>query len=119
MKKLFSFLLLLSMLLLGTSCGSRYHQPDVRAKRKLSIYPDYTNVTLPWNIAPTNFEILHKGEAYQTEIGIVGRDAEILVQSAQPTVEIDETAWHQLLKTAAGQAIFFRISVKEAGKWVV
>ena len=119
MKKLFSFLLLLSMLLLGTSCGSRYHQPDAHAKRKLSIYPDYANVTLPWNIAPTNFEILHKGEAYQTEIGIIGRDAEILVQSAQPTVEIDETAWHQLLKMAAGQAIFFRISVKEAGKWVV
>ena len=119
MKKLFSFLLLLSMLLLGTSCGSRYHQPDVHAKRQLSIYPDYANVTLPWNIAPTNFEILHKGEAYQTEIGIVGRDAGILVQSAQPTVGIDETAWHQLLKTAAGQAIFFRISVKEAGKWVV
>jgi len=52
------------------------------------------------------FEILHKGEAYQTEIGIVGRDAGILVQSAQPTVEIDETAWHQLLKTAAGEALF-------------
>ena len=87
MKKLFSFLLFLSMLLLGTSCGSRYHQPDVRAKRKLSIYPDYTNVTLPWNIAPTNFEILHKGEAYQTEIGIVGRGAEIWCNRLNPQLK--------------------------------
>ena len=51
------FQLLAVAMLLMTSCG---HHPDVPSEASASselpaIFPDYCNVTVPYNIAPLNF----------------------------------------------------------------
>lgn len=43
------------------ACNSGYKRPDVLAKTQPHIYPDYAGVTLPCNIAPTNFRIEQTG----------------------------------------------------------
>ena len=58
---IFSF----AALLLLASCEGGYQKADVYANAQVQIYPDYTGVTLPVNIAPANFRINQEGGAYQ------------------------------------------------------
>ena len=108
---------IISLALLFFSACTSYHQPDAVSNEKPAIYPDYTDITMPVNIAPMNFEIQKKGDAYQTEIGIVGQEAAILVQDDKPTVDIPLDDWKELLVQAAGKQVYFRISIEQQGKW--
>ena len=64
-----STILSFATLLLLTSCNSGYQKADVYANTQVRIFPDYTGVTLPVNIAPANFRINHEGDAYQGRLG--------------------------------------------------
>ncbi|MCH3981692.1 MAG: cytochrome C biosynthesis protein [Prevotella sp.] len=110
------YILFLFWAFLLTAC-SQVHQPDGTISRAPKIFPDYTAVTLPPNIAPVNFEIQEKGDAFQTEIGW-GNEVAIVVTGDEPTVDIPESDWHDLLEKAKGKTIFFRISVLQNGKWM-
>ncbi len=98
------------------SCTS-YHQPDKKSERAPAIYPDYSAVTFPPNIAPPNFLIREEAETYQTEIGIKGEPGEILLHHDKPTVRIPEKKWKALLKKAAGKDIYFRITLRKDNTW--
>lgn len=113
-----SFFAIVLLSLLVTACDG-YHRPDARSAKRLNIYPDYTGVTLPCNLAPTNFEIQKAGEAYQTEVGITGKEPEICITDNAPAVSIPQDDWRNLLSRAAGRSIYFRISIREKGKWTV
>mgnify|MGYP007129176244 CR=1 FL=1 len=69
------------------------------------IYPDYTDVTFPINIAPPNFRIQEEGEAFQTELGCGEENYDILIQDDEPIVRIPESEWKVLLEKAAGKNI--------------
>ena len=98
------------------SCTEQCSKPDVFTDSIPNIYPDYTGVTFPVNIAPPNFIILESGEAYQAEIGC-NETTEILYTSKQPEVIIPPKAWSKLLQKAAGKEIFIRITLLNKGKW--
>ncbi len=97
---------------------THYHQAKSGIDRSPSIYPDYTDVTFPVNIAPPDFRIQEEGEAFQTEIGVADGACYILIQDNEPIVRIPERKWKMLLEKAAGKRIYFRISAKQHGKWV-
>ena len=80
---------IIGILLLATGCNN-YHPADKESDICPSIFPDYSAVTFPINIAPPNFIIQEEGEAYQTEFGTEGELALFIVQDDEPTVTIPE-----------------------------
>ena len=110
-------LLYYTFIIFLSGCTS-YHQADSKNEKLPLIYPDYIDVTFPVNIAPPNFKIQEQGEAFQTEIGYGEGKADILIQNVEPIVHIPESKWSALLEKAAGNKIFFRITIKQHGKWV-
>ncbi|MDE6795019.1 MAG: hypothetical protein K2J63_06900, partial [Muribaculaceae bacterium] len=79
------------------------------------IYPDYTALIIPPNIAPLNFEIMIPGEEYVSRVSSpAGR--EIVVGGK--TVQWDVEEWKSLLDASKGKDIEFEIFVKDkSGKW--
>ena len=63
---------------------TQYHQAESMSDRLPLIYPDYTDVTFPINIAPPNFRIQEEGEAFQTELGCGEENYDILIQDDEP-----------------------------------
>lgn len=114
--KLQSLFLYVTIMLFSSGC-THYHQADEAIDKKPSIYPDYAGVTFPLNIAPPNFKIQELGEMYQTEIGCEGEGKNILVQSTSSVVHIPAKQWKSLLSKAVGKQIFFRVTVKQQGRW--
>ena len=108
---------IIGILLLATGCNN-YHPADKESDIRPSIFPDYSAVTFPINIAPPNFIIQEEGEAYQTEFGTEGDPALFIVQDDEPTVTIPEKKWKELLNQAAGKDIYFRISILQNEEWV-
>ena len=110
--------LLYYTLIIFLSGCTQYHQAESMSDRLPLIYPDYTDVTFPINIAPPNFRIQEEGEAFQTELGCGEENYDILIQDDEPIVRIPESEWKVLLEKAAGKKIYVRITIKQHGKWV-
>lgn len=80
-----------------------------------TIYPDYTSIVIPPNIAPLNFEIEIPGQEYVTR-AYVPKGKEIITKGK--TAKWDVTEWQSLLDDARGKNIIFEIYVKdESGRW--
>ena len=107
----------IAIFLLATACNS-YHPADKEVTDCPKIFPDYSSVTFPINIAPPNFIIHEEGEAYQTEIGIEGEESSFIIHNDEATVTIPLRKWKVLLEQASGKNIFFRISVCKEQKWI-
>lgn len=107
----------ISVFLMITGCN-HYHQADKFITESPIIFPDYNSVTFPINIAPPNFIIKEKGEAYQTELGIVGEATEFIIYNHEPEVTIPENKWKNLLTKASGKDIYFRISIRKDKEWI-
>lgn len=112
-----NLLLYLFLCLWMTGCQS-YHPADRETTESPSIFPDYSAVTFPVNIAPPNFIIQEEGEGFQTEIGMEDAEPSFIVGSDEPVVRIPIKKWKELLANASGKQIYFRISVKQNGEWV-
>ena len=102
---LFTFSLLL-MACGGPSVPSEFTQKD----QLPAIYPDYTQVTVPVNMAPLSFE--YDGEADEMVARYaVGNDD--IVCNGQPA--IDE--WHSLAQKAKGNAITVEVYTRNGDQW--
>ena len=80
-----------------TACGSRIVIPDKQAERCPVLFPDYTGVTFPVNIAPPNCRIMEEGDVFQVEIGT---DNRLYYQrkSKSPDIRIPLDTWRLLTK---------------------
>lgn len=78
--------------------------------------PDYKYLTIPVNIAPLNFSIEEKGEAYFAKItGKNGTPVE--VASKNGIIKIPESKWKNILKQNINEKLEYRIFVKNEGSW--
>ena len=96
------------------SCGS----PSVPAKyektdKSVAIYPDYTNVTIPCNIAPLVFEIKEQGDDYVTRLSAA--DKTIVLRGANVAPKLDE--WRELLNSANGADVNVEVFMKKGERW--
>ena len=119
MKQLKKLSIISSLLLLLIACGGH---PDVPESAKETgklpkIYPDYCNVTVPQNIAPTNFMVadeactacvarLTSADGTQQTYGGEGRK-----------VLIPEDEWQQFTASSAGNDIKVELWAKYAQGW--
>lgn len=80
-----------------------------------ALFPDYTSVTIPPNIAPLNFKIEEKGEKYMVSI-YSEKGHQITIKQSSPIIQIPIKQWHNLLKKNIGDYLHFDIFVKNE-KW--
>jgi len=104
---------LIAFLLSGCSDtpGSDYHE----IKSMANIFPDYTSLTLPPNIAPLNFRIKEKGDKYF--VTIASQDRNINIPSKDGKIIIPVKEWKELLDKNKGKKLRYDIFVKKEGKW--
>ncbi len=101
--------------------GCAQEKPDLEdcnsAARPPTISPDYAGVTLPPNIAPTNFVINEKGAAYYVHIASEkGPPIELLSRSAN--IKIPLEPWRELLSSNHEKALRLTICVRDdKGRW--
>jgi len=103
------------ILLLLSGCGRHPSLPQdyKQEEGKPEIYPDYTDVTIPVNIAPLNFmmdqaeEVVAHFKAGNTEYNY-GKGNKVI---------IPQDEWQELLAAAKGQNMTVDVYCKQQGKW--
>lgn len=107
MKKTSIFLAFATLLV---SCGKSIPTDFSTSGSAVEIFPDYTGVTVPANIAPTNFSIEKESQAYVTVLSSGNEKAVISGQK----VKIPRRKWEKLTQ---GDRIDVTIYTKDNGKW--
>ncbi len=82
------------------------------------IFPDYSDIVIPPNIAPLNFDIKEKGLKYFVKIsGEKGKAVKISARSS--LIKIRKKVWQKLLMSNRGQEIKFDVYIFNAArKWI-
>ncbi|MCX6328616.1 MAG: hypothetical protein NTZ85_03740, partial [Bacteroidia bacterium] len=71
------------------------------------IYPDYVNVTIPYNIAPLNFKIM--GDCQKVEVIMSGKKSSITL-SGKYKISIPFKKWKRLLTEQKSDSIIVKVS---------
>lgn len=109
------YILCLCMLVVISACSNT--PEDVTKVNKLpAIYPDYTGVTIPVEIAPMDFDFV--GGPYDCiDVLVKGsKGGEIHINGDDIDFNID--SWHTLTKENKGGKLTFTVTVKTDGKWM-
>jgi len=109
-------LLLLFLFLAVLSCRNK-PGADCPVNRELPlISPDYSNLTIPYNIAPLNFSISSGGEDFYVEIaGLKGKPLKIHPRNGQVIIPVGK--WNKLLSENKNESIRYQIYERRNGKW--
>lgn len=105
------------LVVLTGSCSRPPVVADAQTDKQAVVFPDYTGVTFPCNIAPPNFRIMEEGDEYYTEIGNKNRIF-ITQRSKNSTVLLPPKKWNELLKHTSGDSFYIRIRILQNGKWI-
>lgn len=101
----------LTILVLLAACSP--HVENAVEKDTLPpIYPDYTDVTIPRNIAPLNFML--RGDAQAVSVSING---ETVVAADGCKVVFDDGQWHEMMEKNAGNDLMVKVFVENDGQW--
>lgn len=116
MKKLILLHVLLALLLCG-ACTPKEPVAETVLNHLPSIFPDYTDVTLPTSIAPLRFRLT---EAAEEAVAVLTCGSEKMITSAsQSKFLFAEKEWKKLIEMAGGKDVEVTIYRKDAGKWSV
>ncbi len=109
-------LLIIALICFAVACSN---QPDEIASlenRKANIEPDYSEITIPVNIAPLNFYIEEEGEAFFVKIlGVKGKS--LSVSSTNGTIKFPDKKWKNWLETNKNGKLEYQVFVQNEGKW--
>ena len=110
-------LVLILIIFITTSGGNPAIKNPYSFDRLPNIYPDYSGIVIPPNIAPMNFIIREKGERFFVKITSLHGDP-IEISSGDPKIIIPLNEWKELLSQNRGQNLQIEINVKDSeGKW--
>jgi len=81
------------------------------------IFPDYTDLTIPNNIAPLNFKIMEEGEEF---LAILegGNGKVIRLKDNSKIFQIPANRWKELILDNQGSQVDIRIYKKEEAQWL-
>ena len=86
-----------------------WETPQSSSDSAAPIYPDYTDVTVPSNIAPLNF-MVEDAERVQAVFHVAGEEVLRLV-GKEAVISIPQNKWHELTASAKGSSIEVTVSV--------
>ena len=102
--------------LLFAACGNKIPDVFTESDDLPSIYPDYTNVTVPLNIAPLTFQ--PDGQADGMVARLTAGDQEIICGGGKVQPSMSE--WHELVQSALKQqpsAITVEVYIDKYNHW--
>ncbi len=116
MKRLHLFIYITTFMLL-CSCTAT-HENAIEKDRFPAIYPDYTNITVPVNIAPLNFLVRN---ADVTDVEVVATYDDVSRNSLSVTsddngVKFDFDEWKNFMEKAAGKQVKVQVYTKDTNK---
>ncbi|HSL87090.1 MAG TPA: hypothetical protein VK861_09165 [Bacteroidales bacterium] len=105
------------ILLIPAGCSTRPDNNAINAGKQASLDPDYTEITIPPNIAPLNFNIHEEGKAYYVEFsGAKGKS--FAIASGKGKIRIPEKKWRKILEDNTGGEITLIICIlSNHGQW--
>jgi Tol biopolymer transport system component len=104
------------LLIVFTSCQKSIDKFE-EVKRLPSIFPDYTGILIPPNIAPLNFKINEPGTEFEARI-YTSNENQIIERSSNPSIRMDVDQWHELLEKGMGSKVYVEVFVKSSeGHW--
>ncbi len=83
---------------------------------KPRIRPDYSNLVIPPDIAPMNFQIMEKGERFLVKL-FTGPGDTVFVRSRSSSIEIPEKSWKKLIREARDRDLSYEIYVYQKA-WI-
>ena len=86
-----------------SSCGGKYEKCAESSNIVPTIFPDYTDVTVPVNIAPLNFEIK---AAKHVKAIVEFEGKQVIKVEGSTVIDFPEKDWKRILGEAAGSCIF-------------
>ena len=110
MKRLFLFATIATML---AACGHQIPENFWESDELPKIYPDYTNVMVPVNMAPLTFQM--DGKADDIVAKLSAGEEEIVCGGDQIVPNADD--WKRLTELAKGNAIKVEVYVKQNDNW--
>ena len=102
----------LFLLFLVAACSKHPSLPSsfTQVDTEPSIWPDYTDVTVPPNIAPLNFLV----DSVEDVVAQVGSQ---VYGGKANKVKIDEDEWRKMLEESKGGSLSVTVYTKKDGKW--
>jgi len=108
----------LVFLLLFYSCSNKPDGNIAVSELAPHLEPDYTDITIPPNIAPLNFIIKEKGTAYFAKFS-TKTGTEFEISSGSGKIIIPAGKWNNLLRKSVGKNLMIEIFSKDKdGKWL-
>ena len=104
--------LILVILCIGSSCQKM--QTITVLNERPDIFPDYSDVVIPPNIAPVNFQIREESERYRVRF-VAGNDSFDVVCNRQ--VDIPARKWKKLLTGNTGKNLKIRLFAQKERHW--
>lgn len=80
------------------------------------IYPDYSGITIPCNIAPLNFVVKEVADSYVAVYKVSGLEM-FRINSSDGIISVPSGKWCKLLKDAKGKEYSIEICVKKDSNW--
>ena len=111
--------LLVAAVLFLSSCGGHPSVPSASKEVKSlpAIFPDYCNVTVPYNIAPLNFML--PADQYEACVArITTPDGQQQTYGQGVKVQIPESEWHDMLNASKGKSIKVEVWGQKNGEWL-
>jgi hypothetical protein len=82
-----------------------------KADRNINIYPDYSGITIPCNIAPLNFVVNEPADKYVAVYNFKSKEI-FRVSSGDGVISVSSAKWKDLLKEANGKEFTIDICLK-------
>ena len=102
------------MAIIGVGCNERPTH-TISSNEIPAIFPDYTDVTIPCNIAPLNFRPNLEGvECCYAEVSCNGQSIEVY---GKTDIRFNEKKWRKMLDNGKESDITITLYTKQQGKW--
>lgn len=109
---------LLALLLAGCSPEVRVPDTYTQLDEQATLFPDYTDIVIPPNIAPLNF-LVRDASAREFVASLQGPSGEMTVAgNADGKIQMDSTAWRELLDRHTGQTLQVHLYGLRPNGWV-
>ena len=115
MKKKLFFILMIGVIMAGCSNHPSLPTDFSKETSELKIFPDYKDVTIPYNIAPLNFKVLNRGTSVIAKLTDGSGVSETYGNGLK--VMIDEDEWHDMLDRSKGKSLKVEVYLEDNGKW--
>jgi Tol biopolymer transport system component len=110
-------LFLISFVIFLYSCSSKPTGDITISEQVPKMEPDYSEVTIPPNIAPLNFMVKETGSAYFVKFSSAA-GPEIEISSRSGKILIPEKSWRKLLQNNTGREFKVEVySMDDGNKW--